>query len=568
LADEATIRPSTHSGSTDTVAGFAVGTPAFMSPEQAEGETGHVGFASDVYGLGATLYYLLTGQNPITDREVTTVLRHARRGEFIRPREVSPAIPLALEAICLKAMAYRPEDRFASPQALAHDLELWLADEPVSAWPEPLWRKILRWVSRNRTLVSSTSAGLLVALLTGAYMTYEFNLRRASRQIEANARVNSLTTAEVRSVPQIVEQLGADRSLVRERLHSLLSDRARSASRIGAALTLLPDDPSQARFLVDYLAKPEATPEELLVIRDSLQRNNALEPFVGPLEAGLPGPSEPLNNTAIRALGVLALARSDWNRWPEFADRLATKLVQVNPFEIAAWREVFQPVSLMLGPPLHRIYADRSQSERRNLACSLLLEFVSQPDDLRRPEALAGLLPDAYPDQFRAILRRLASPSDRDRALAVVLPTVQVPAQRDLALAERQARLTPVLLEFARPELIWPMLIHRADPTLSTELIHILADYEVDPKILIERVKLETDRSVRRALILALGGFAPDRILPPVRADLKVLLLSWYRSDPDSGIHGAIDWVLRQGWKAGDELDAIDRGLSGLSCLT
>jgi formylglycine-generating enzyme required for sulfatase activity len=260
---------------------------------------------------------------------------------------------------------------------------------------------------------------------------------------------------------------------------------------------------------------------------------------------------------------VLALAQPDWNRWPGFADRLATKLVQVNPFEIAAWREVFQPVSLLLNPPLRRTYADRSQSERRNLAFSLLLEFVSQPDHLRRPEALAGLFPDAYPDQFRSILRRLSSPADRDRALAVILPTVQVPAQRDLALAERQARLAPALLEFARPELVWPMLIHRDDPTLSTELIHILADYEVDPKTLIERLRLETDRSVRRALILALGGFAPDRIPPPLRADLKVVLLSWYRSDPDPGIHSAIDWVLRQGWKAGDELDAIDRVLSG-----
>ena len=247
LEDEATIRPSSHSGSTDTVAGFAVGTPAFMSPEQAEGETSHVGFASDVYGLGATLYYLLTGQNPITDREVTTALRHARRGEFLRPREVNPEIPLPLEAICLKAMAHRAEDRFDSPRLLAHDLELWLAGEPVSAWPEPLWLKLRRWVIRNRTLVSSAAAALLVALVTGGYLAFEFNMRRARRQIEANARVDSLLTAEVRSVPQIVERLGADRSLVRERLHSLVRDRATSAGRIGAALALLPDDRSQAQ---------------------------------------------------------------------------------------------------------------------------------------------------------------------------------------------------------------------------------------------------------------------------------------------------------------------------------
>ena len=86
------------------------------------------------------------------------------------------------------------------------------------------------------------------------------------------------------------------------------------------------------------------------------------------------------------------------------------------------------------------------------------------------------------------------------------------PAQGDLALAQRQARLAPALLEFSRAELVWPMLIHRDDPSLRTELIHIMADYEVDPKVLFERLKAETNRSVRRALILALGGFAPERI--------------------------------------------------------
>ncbi len=352
LEDEATIRPSSHSGSTDTVAGFAVGTPAFMSPEQAEGDAGHVGFASDVYGLGATLYYLLTGQNPIMDREVTTALRLARRGEFLRPRDVNAEIPVPLEAICLKAMAQRAGDRFESPRMLAHDLELWLAGEPVSAWPEPVRLKLRRWVIRNRTLVSSATAALLVALVTGGYLAFEFNMRRARRQIEASARVDSLLTAEVRSVPHIVEQLGADRSLVRERLRSLVGDRATSAGKIGAALALLPEDRSQAQSLVDHLMKPDASPAELLVIRDGLLRNSALEPFIERLIASLPPAKERLSDATIRALGVLALARPGWSRWPEFADRVATKLVQANPFEIAAWREVFQPVSNVLVQPL------------------------------------------------------------------------------------------------------------------------------------------------------------------------------------------------------------------------
>jgi serine/threonine protein kinase len=481
-----------------------------MSPEQAEGETSHVSFASDVYGLGATLYYLLTGQSPIIDREVSTALHRARHGEFRRPRDLNPAIPPALEAICLKAMAHRPQDRFDSPRMLAHDLELWLAGEPVSAWPEPRWVKLRRWVFRNRTLVSSATAALLVALAAGAYLAVEFNMTRARRQIEADARLDSLSTAEVRSVPQVVERLGADRSLVRDRLYALLKGSPSSAGRIGAALALLPDDRSQASLLVDDATKPDATPEALLVIRAGLVRNHALDAFMDPLIARLPPARERQSEAAIRALGLLAAARPDWKRWPEFADQIAASLVQVNPFEIAPWREVFQPVSAVLRQPLSSIYSDRSLRQPRTLAFSLLLEFASQHDNSERPDALAALLSDADPDQLRSILRRLSSPADRERALAAILPLISVPAQGDLARAERQARLAPVLCEFSRAELVWPMLTHRDDPSLRTEVVHIMGDYEVDPNLLCERLKVESNRGVRRALILALGGFDPS----------------------------------------------------------
>ena len=489
MEDEATIRPSSHSGSTDTIAGFAVGTPAFMSPEQAEGETGHVGFASDVYGLGATLYYLLTGQNPITDREVTTALRHARRGEFLHPREVNPEVPLPLEAICLKAMAYRAEDRFDSPRMLAHDLELWLAGEPVSAWPEPPWLKLRRWVIRNRTLVSSATAALLVALVTGGYLAFEFNMRRARRQIEANARVDSLLTAEVRSVPQIVEQLGADRSLVRERLHSLVRDRATSAGRIGAALALLPDDRSQAQSLVDRLI--EAGGDSRGTARHS--RRAAAEQRPGTVHrTAHRGPP-----TGWRA------ARRRRNPRARRAGAGPTRLEPVAGVRRSARHQAGAGQSVRDRGLAGGLSAGehRAQSTVAPHLCGPLPERTEGPGLLAPPrirvaggqsrasQALAGLLPDADPDQFRSILRRLSSPADRERALAAILPVINAPAQGDLALAQRQARLAPALIEFSRAELVWPMLVHRDDPSLRTELIHIMADYEVDPKVLVERLK-------------------------------------------------------------------------------
>ncbi len=137
--DERTLMPSAASGTADTLPGSALGTPAYMSPEQARGDLKHLGARSDVYSLGATLYCLLTGKPPLENQDVGAMLRAAQTGDFPPPRKLDATIDGPLEAVCLKAMALRPEDRYATPRLLADDIERWMADEPVSAgasrWP-------------------------------------------------------------------------------------------------------------------------------------------------------------------------------------------------------------------------------------------------------------------------------------------------------------------------------------------------------------------------------------------------------------------------------------------------
>ena len=159
---ERTLRPSSASGSAETLPGSALGTPAYMSPEQAEGDLEHLGPRSDVYSLGGTLFYLLTGRPPVAG-DVHEVIHAVQRGEIRPPRQVDPTIDRALEAVCLKAMAHRAADRYASPKGLSDDIERWMADEPVTAWREPFSRRARRWANRNRTVVT----GAAVALVAG-----------------------------------------------------------------------------------------------------------------------------------------------------------------------------------------------------------------------------------------------------------------------------------------------------------------------------------------------------------------------------------------------------------------
>jgi tetratricopeptide (TPR) repeat protein len=137
-----------------------------MSPEQAEGRLADMGPASDVYSLGATLFALLAGRPPLEDSDVAEVLRKVRRGEIPPAREVSPRVPAALEAVCRKAMAPAPRDRYPSARALADDVEHWLADEPVSAYREPWWERERRQLKRHRSLVAALAIAAPVAIVS------------------------------------------------------------------------------------------------------------------------------------------------------------------------------------------------------------------------------------------------------------------------------------------------------------------------------------------------------------------------------------------------------------------
>src|SRR5262249_5111703 len=170
------IQPTTPSGSRQ---GWILGTPAFLSPEQACGRLDRVGPASDVFGLGATLYNLLVGRPPYADADVSRMLRRAQKHELIPPRRGNPEVPAPLEAACLKALAARPAERDPSALALAADIDRYLAEEPVSAWREPWSARVRRWGRRHRTFVVTAVALLITAVAALTASTILIGLEQA-----------------------------------------------------------------------------------------------------------------------------------------------------------------------------------------------------------------------------------------------------------------------------------------------------------------------------------------------------------------------------------------------------
>ncbi|OAI47349.1 hypothetical protein AYO44_09575 [Planctomycetaceae bacterium SCGC AG-212-F19] len=222
-----------------TATGQAVGTPAYMAPEQAAGARDRLGKHTDVFGLGAILYEILTGRPPFTATDTNELLRQARDETPPAPRALCPAAPRGLAAVCMRALAREPGDRYASATDLAGDVQRWLADEPPLAYRETVPERLRRWGRRHKPLVVGTGALLVTgcaALLIGLVLLEKEQARTAEIRVRAAAEKASADAAAR-------EEL--ESHLYVERL--ALAERELAAHNLARAMQLLAECPPERR---------------------------------------------------------------------------------------------------------------------------------------------------------------------------------------------------------------------------------------------------------------------------------------------------------------------------------
>jgi WD40 repeat protein len=178
-------------GSSDlTTTGQVVGTPNYLSPEQAAGRHTELGPASDVYSIGALMYELLTGRPPFLTNSLQETLLRIQNNEPVSPRALNPALHRDLETICLKCLRKEADRRYGSAQALAEDLERWLRHQPILARPIGTIGRLTKWTQRNpRTAALLLLCGLAIGAFLVGQTVMSVRLSRANTRVEA-ANVN------------------------------------------------------------------------------------------------------------------------------------------------------------------------------------------------------------------------------------------------------------------------------------------------------------------------------------------------------------------------------------------
>jgi eukaryotic-like serine/threonine-protein kinase len=437
-------------------------------------------------------------------------------------------------------------------------------------WTEPQ-RRMMRRAGRVHGLRVLGAAALIALLSWGGGEVYG-NFR-------ASALVDSLRIANISDVPAIVGRISNYRRWADSRLRSLVQSADHTEREaLNASLALLPVDRSQLQFLQEKLLV--ASPSELPVLRDAMWHfRSELSPKLwAVLEAAKAG-----EVGVLPAAGALAGYDPESSDWQTAAEKVAPALVAVNPIYLGSWLDALRPVRGRLVNPLVAIFREKGRPETEHvLTTNILAEYGRE-----NPDLLAELIMIAEPNAYRALF------AVAERQREKVLPLFQAelakkaPASGDNAsqlasakddLAERQARAAVALVRMGKAEEVWPLLGHSDDPRVRSFIINLLKPLETDPKIVsdeferlnsrgarrpppatleMQDVLFDAETSTRRALILALGTFPAENVPRVERDRLTTKLLDLYRNDPDSGIHGAARWALRQ-WKQQERLKAID----------
>lgn len=570
-----------------TMTGDVLGTPSYMPPEQAAGNTEAVGPAADIYSLGAVLYALLSGRPPFQAASSVDTLRQVVEREPVAPRQLNSAIPRDLETIALKCLDKSISRRYASAQQLADDLARWLDGRPILARPINWGERLVRWSLRHPAQALNIAAGIaLVGLSLGGFLLWRHTqLLLAQRRVEeslllrAQSLVGQLMLASSEDVPTIVERVrenGLARKLLR---HERDLQRGLTPRRLRAAEALLDHDASlvneacQAALNASW-REVQWLQRDLRPHRESVRRWLASR---GDVERAALTDAEHLRWVALASVFAArnSVAEVDVQDWPRAARTLLDELNR-DPTQLATAAAVFTEGRSRLGPLIAAAAAVTTEVEPSSLTAAGLLGELFRDD----PATLFELGSTARRELLPIVFRERGN---RAALLAAANKAARVESQdkdwnRRLAQKRKQAVATVVLFALGERQSVWTLLQFQEDPTIRSWLIDWIPLFVPQPTAVRQRLgeqlrqppatlanscsEMLADRQAAelRSLFLLAGNYSPADWQRDLPAGFWEQVESCYRTHPDPGVHGACEWFLRRSQRTA-RLEAQDAEL-------
>jgi serine/threonine protein kinase/formylglycine-generating enzyme required for sulfatase activity len=503
-----------------TLSYAVLGTPLYLSPEQAQGASRDAGPTADVYSLGVILCELLTGRVPFNGSHPAEVLLKVIFDEPPTLQALKPDLPEDLNRVYQHCVEKNPSKRYASAQALIDDLQRFLNKEKVLARLPGKWVLARRWMRRNP--FQTVSLGVFF-LLVCTMLTIGFISWNAAEQQRITSLARSVESLEPELLPGYLLQVRSEqRRLTPIWQRELQNANPGSRAWLNLQLALIEFHAGDASTVISYL--PNSARSDVPVICAVVGNHVSdvkliVKPWLDQQSPGL----------RLRAASLLATCHPADAVWAELAPVIVKAILQEGPVHLPIWSKTLRPVRLFMLPELLTQYTTPklTASDRLTIAAAIS-EFASDlPDVLAKaitfssPETIQLLIDPAL-TQREAVLQQLQ----------LIKPTTSA----------EQANVILARLVLGDTNSLWPSLVRTPSQGLRTKLIAELGNLVPDPALLLSRIEAEKDQGIQQALLLALGEIAPER----VSQEQKHRLFTVLQTGNDPGVISAANWLKLQ----------------------
>jgi serine/threonine protein kinase len=520
---------------TVTLDGSVVGTPSYMSPEQANGEVLKTDRRTDVYSLGVILFLMLTDELPFRGH-YRMLLVQIINDAPPSLRRLERRVPRDLETICLKCLEKRADHRYATAAELGADLKRWLAKEPILAKPPGAMGRLLRWSQRKPAIAALTVVLAIVTFVGSSAFAWQYQKTVTANHELMISQVEGLRGASAEGTRVLLKTLAPFGSQAVPDLREARSAPDLSDSqRTHYAIALLPYDQSEVVYLFNRL--PDVSVDEVGLICE------ALLPHADELKQQLwesVTADKVATSTQLRLATALAVFDPESDDWKKIAKDVVASLTELDQIEARRWARSLLPGRKCLLPEFESLFETSENQSNRVIAAHAMVHFLESDSD-----QLVELLRIADIRQLPIIVTSLkqgggASVIEKLEALAQLKPD---PSEEDVTTICNAA---VTLAQMDRPEVLWSLLESDVTPDVRIQLIHRLAPAGIAPEVLAQQLTQQTSPAVRRGILLALSEYESFQTTSRFRESVGSRVHRIHDEDPDSGVHSAADWLLRE----------------------